>query len=129
MDQESLLDVQKDGWIDLSVGSDKSAPAETRKLKVKNEKVENDTFIFREISPSSAVAASKDPSSNTQIKISDALKAGRASIKAYKPGLRSITRSEGNSGNRTEITVTRDNGNIVIGSPTTSTRQIPVAIR
>ena len=126
------LDVQKDGWIDLSVKADQAAPTYTEKLKMGN-----DTFIFQgssgQVSPS--VASSADASGNTRIKIADALAAagsgagGALTLKEYTPALISVTLKEAESGNSTEITVTRKDGNIVIGTPDTAMIQMPVTIK
>jgi hypothetical protein len=125
------LDVQKDGWIDLSVKADRTPPSTTARFKV-----ENDTFIFPEGTGKAlpSAASSRDASGNTRIKITDFLAAASsgsgvtANLKEYGPGLISVTMKEGKSGTAAEITVTRRGGNIVVGTPDAVIVQMPVTI-
>lgn len=125
------LDVQEDGWIELSLKADGAPPSNTATFKV-----ENDTFIFPEdagtVFPS--VTSSRDTSGNTRIKIRDILVAATsgsgvtANLKAYGPNLISVTMKEGKNGNATEITVTKKKGNIVVGTSDAVIVQMPVTV-
>jgi hypothetical protein len=125
------LDVQEDGWIDLSLIADGNSSSNTAKFKI-----ENGTFIFPEgigIGLPSAASPS-DASENAQIKIADILSAASsglgvtANLKEYGPRSLSVSMKEERSGTATEITVTRRDGAIVVETPDAVIVHMPVTI-
>jgi hypothetical protein len=125
------LDVQEDGWIDLSLKAGGTPPSNTATFKV-----ENDTFIFPEgtETASPSMAFSRDASGNMRIKITDALAAagnsvgGTLALKDYTPRLISITMRNRENGDTEEIRVTQKDGRIIVGTPDKVLIQMPVTI-